>query len=86
MTLIFRIERLENSSGMGSIVLTLDYIIGMLVNLDVPDYIVTTMSTPYEALKYTCRLKRITVPTHKLTKVIMPSQIILALEEGHRSK
>ena len=38
--LIVRIERLENSSEIGSVVLRLDFINRMLVNLDVPDDIV----------------------------------------------
>ena len=46
--LIVRIERMENSSEIGSIVLRLDFINRMLVSLDVPDDIVNTTSALYE--------------------------------------
>ena len=45
--LIVRIERMENSSEIGSIVLRLDFINRMLVSLDVPDDIVNTTSALY---------------------------------------
>ena len=48
--LIVRIERLENSSEIGSIVLRLDFINRMLVSLDVPDDIVNTTSALYETV------------------------------------
>ena len=42
--LVVRIERLDDQSEIGSIILRLDYITRMLVNLDVTDDIVNTMS------------------------------------------
>ena len=48
--LIVRIERMENSSEIGSIVLRLDFINRMLVSLDVPDDIVNTTSALYETV------------------------------------
>lgn len=48
--LVVRIERLEDSCEIGSIVLRLDYINRMLVNLDVPDDIVNVMSGLYETI------------------------------------
>ena len=48
--LVVRIERLEDSCEIGSIVLRLDYINRMLVNLDVPDDIVNEMSGLYETV------------------------------------
>ena len=48
--LIVRIERMENSSEVGSIVLRLDFINRMLVSLDVSDDIVNTTSALYETV------------------------------------
>lgn len=48
--LVIRIERLENTCQIGGIALRLDYITRMLVNLDVPDDIVNTMSCLYQNL------------------------------------
>ena len=48
--LIVRIETMENSSEIGSIVLKLDFINRMLVSLDVPDDIVNTTSALYETV------------------------------------
>ena len=42
--LVVRIERLDDQSKIGSIILRLDYITRMLVNLNVADDIVNTMS------------------------------------------
>ena len=42
--LVVRIERLNDQSEIGSVVLRLDYITRMLVNLDVADELVNTMS------------------------------------------
>ena len=42
--LVVRIERLDDQSEIGSIILRLDYITRMLVNLDVADDIVNTMN------------------------------------------
>ena len=42
--LVVRIERLNDQSEIGSIILRLDYITRMLANLDVADDIVNTMS------------------------------------------
>ena len=42
--LVVRIERLNDQSEIGSVVLRLDYITRMLVNLDVADDLVNTMS------------------------------------------
>ena len=51
--LITRLERLENSENgfeIGSIVIRLDYITRMLVNLEVPDEIINTMTGLYETV------------------------------------
>ena len=51
--LITRIERFENSENgfeIGSIVLRLDYMTGMLVNLEVPDEIINTMRGSYKSV------------------------------------
>ena len=48
--LVVRIERLNDPSEIGSVVLRLDYITRMLVNLDVADDIVNTMSCLHETV------------------------------------
>ena len=48
--LVVRIERLNDPSEIGSVVLRLDYITRMLVNLDVADDIVNKMSCLHETV------------------------------------
>ena len=48
--LVVRIERLSDPSEIGSVVLRSDYITRMLVNLDVADNIVNTMSCLHETV------------------------------------
>ena len=48
--LFVRIERLNNPCEIGSVVLKLDYINRMLLNLDVADDIVNTMSCLHETV------------------------------------
>ena len=81
--LIVRIERMENSSEIGSIVLRLDFINRMLVSLDVPDDIVNTTSALYETV---VAIDRENHRTQAAPMVIRFSCIVLGLEDDPRLK